>query len=170
MLRLTEQDDIISYEGALKIDLALDAGMVCTGPTYGCHVIALPLPANHHHHAWLLGRQQVHTFWRRWLAGQRGRWWREGVPGQIPVLKASQPAPFAIFGGKVEAAIANHLHDHAIEGIAFFVPSWHIVLTRATWDTLYGRRSQALAKSLVGLCLLDVFLCPEVAISQQIHL
>jgi len=60
--------------------------------------------------------------------------------------------------------------EGAIEGIAFFVPSWHIVLTTATWDTLYGRRLQALAKSLVGLCLLDVFLCPEVAISQQIHL
>ena len=40
-------------------------------------------------HAWLLGRQHMHTFWRRWLAGQRCRCWRERVPGQIPVRHCS---------------------------------------------------------------------------------
>jgi len=45
----------------------------------------LPPPANLHQHAWLLGRQHMHTFWWRWLAGRRCRCWREGVPGQIPV-------------------------------------------------------------------------------------
>jgi len=30
--RLIEQDDVISYEGALKMVIAQGAGMVCTGP------------------------------------------------------------------------------------------------------------------------------------------
>ena len=53
---------------------------------------SLPLPANLHQHAWLLGRQHKHTFWRWWLAGQRWwlagqrcRCWREGALGQITV-------------------------------------------------------------------------------------
>jgi len=50
-----------------------------------CLLSTLPLPANLHQHAWLLGRQHMHTFWRRWLAGQGCRCWREGVPAQIPV-------------------------------------------------------------------------------------
>ena len=28
-------------------------------------------------------------------------------------LRRLQPAPLAVYGGKGEAAIANHLHDHA---------------------------------------------------------
>ena len=36
----------------------------------------LPLPADLHQHAWLLGRQHMHTFWRWWLTGQRCRCWR----------------------------------------------------------------------------------------------
>ena len=48
-----------------------------------------PLHARLHQHAWLLDGQHVHTFWRRWLAGQ-GCWcWREGAPGQIPVGRHS---------------------------------------------------------------------------------
>jgi len=31
----------------------------------------------------------MHTFWRRWLAGQRCRCWREGAPWQIPVGRCS---------------------------------------------------------------------------------
>jgi len=42
-----------------------------------------------HQHAWLLDRQHMHTFWRRWPAGQRCRCWREGAPGQIPVGRRS---------------------------------------------------------------------------------
>ena len=34
----------------------------------------LPLPNNLHQHAWLLGRWRMHTFSRRWLAGQRLPW------------------------------------------------------------------------------------------------
>ena len=45
----------------------------------------LPLPASLNQCASLLDRQHMHTFWRRWLAGQRCRCWREGAPGQIPV-------------------------------------------------------------------------------------
>jgi len=30
--RLIEQDDVISYEGALEMDLAIGAGMACAGP------------------------------------------------------------------------------------------------------------------------------------------
>ena len=48
-----------------------------------------PLPASLHQHAWLLDRQHMHTFWRRWLAGQRCRCWRKGAPGQIPVGRHS---------------------------------------------------------------------------------
>ena len=73
-----------------------------------------PLLANLHQHAWLLGRQHMHTFWRWWLASQRCRCWREGVPrprGTL-FLKASWPAPFVITGGKGKAAISNKLHDH----------------------------------------------------------
>jgi len=50
-----------------------------------CCSAPLPLPASLHQHAWLPGRQHMHTFWRRWLAGQRCRCWREGAPGRIPV-------------------------------------------------------------------------------------
>jgi len=35
--RLAEQDDIISYEGALKMDLAEGAGMVCAGSATSQH-------------------------------------------------------------------------------------------------------------------------------------
>jgi len=42
-----------------------------------------------HQHAWLLGRQHMHTFWRRCLASQRCRCWREGVPGQLLVGRRS---------------------------------------------------------------------------------
>jgi len=45
--------------------------------------------ASLHQHAWLLGRQHMRTFCRRWLAGQRCICWREGVPGQIPVGRHS---------------------------------------------------------------------------------
>ena len=51
--------------------------------------VPLPLPAGLHQHAWLLGRQDMHTFWRRCLASQRCRCWREGVPGQLPVGRRS---------------------------------------------------------------------------------
>jgi len=36
----------------------------------------LPLPASLQQHEWLLGRQHMHTFWRRWLARQSrvARW------------------------------------------------------------------------------------------------
>ena len=52
----------------------------------------LPLPAGLHQHAWLLDRQNMHTFWRRLLAGQRCRCWRcwkEGAPRQISVGSGS---------------------------------------------------------------------------------
>jgi len=45
----------------------------------------LPLPANLDQNAWLLDRQHMDCFWRRLLANQRCRCWREGAPGQIPV-------------------------------------------------------------------------------------
>ena len=50
--------------------------------------VPLPLSANLQQHAWLLDHQHMHTFWRRWLAGQRCRCW-EGMPGQIPVGRHS---------------------------------------------------------------------------------
>jgi len=49
----------------------------------------VPLPANLHQHAWSLDRQHMHTLWRRWLACQRCRCWREGAPGQILVGRRS---------------------------------------------------------------------------------
>jgi len=77
----------------------------------------LPLPASLHQHAWLLGRQQVHTFWRRCLAGHWCRCWREGVPGQIPVGRRFcgivtfsvcrfQPSPWSFGSCVCRAAIA----------------------------------------------------------------
>ena len=52
----------------------------------------LPLPASLHQHSRLLDRQHMHAFWRRWLAGQRYRCWREWVSAQTlwnAVLEAS---------------------------------------------------------------------------------
>ena len=47
----------------------------------GCHAAPLPLPTNLHQHAWLLGRQHMHTFWRRCLAGLvSGAWGRQQAP------------------------------------------------------------------------------------------
>ena len=62
--------------------------------TYGVRlpclfVSPLPLLVSFHQHAQLLGRWRMHTFWRRWLAGQKCRYWREGVPGWIPVGRHS---------------------------------------------------------------------------------
>ena len=57
----------------------------------------------------------MHTFWRLWLAGQRGRCWRELAPRQIPVGRRSWGIVncfFAVSGGEGEAAIANHLANH----------------------------------------------------------
>ena len=78
----------------------------------------LPLPAGLHQHAWLLDRQNMHTFWRRLLAGQRCRCWRcwkEGAPRQISVVTGSWgvvTCSFIVSGDDGEAAIANHLHDY----------------------------------------------------------
>jgi len=77
--------------------------------------VPLPLPANLHQHVWLLGHQHMHTFWRRWLAGQRCKCWTDGAPGQIAVGRRSWgvvTCSFGISGGRGKAAIANHLHDH----------------------------------------------------------
>ena len=46
-----------------------------------------------------------------------------------------------------------------IEGPALFVPAWRIVVPAATCDALFGL-------GMATQCLM----CPEVAISQQIHL
>jgi len=39
--RLIEQDDVIIYEGVLKMDLALGAGMVCAGPECTQNILKL---------------------------------------------------------------------------------------------------------------------------------
>ena len=43
-------------------------------------------------HTWLLGLQRMHAFWRRWLAGQGCRCWREGMPRRITVWRHSRPS------------------------------------------------------------------------------
>ena len=50
----------------------------------------LPPPANLDQHAWLLGRQHMHIFWRRWLASQRCSLKRRGArtdPCVTPFLR-----------------------------------------------------------------------------------
>jgi len=56
----------------------------------------------------------MHTFWRRWLAGQRCRKGGEGVPGRIRVGRHSRGVvAFGVAGGKGEPAITNQFHDQA---------------------------------------------------------
>ena len=58
----------------------------------------LPWPANLHHHAWLLCRQHMHTFWRWRLADRRCRCWTVGAPGQIPLGRRSWGIVTCSFG------------------------------------------------------------------------
>jgi len=83
---------LLSWKTASTTFVMLSLTSRSGGLTYGCHVIALhPFHCffRLHEHAWVLGRWRMHTFWRRWLAGQRYRCWREVVPGRIPVGRRS---------------------------------------------------------------------------------
>jgi len=42
--RMIEQDDVISYEEALKIDFAHGAGMVCTSPVLYRYPVGIATP------------------------------------------------------------------------------------------------------------------------------
>ena len=73
----------------------------------------LPLPATLHQHAWLLGRQHMHTFWGRWLAGQRCRWWREGFKGdtqqRFGTIALWVPSGFCGLGTETINAVSHML-------------------------------------------------------------
>jgi len=59
------------------VELKLPPLEVFTYGCYGLYSARLPQFVSHYHHAWLIVRQRMRTFWRLWLAGQTCNCWGE---------------------------------------------------------------------------------------------
>jgi len=65
----------------------------------------------------------------------------DGVDSFLPSLLLLLPeARKQGRGGSIRGSLHWGSDKGAIEGLALFVPAWHIVLATATWDTLFSHR------------------------------